>query len=206
MTMKKTKPKGQKPYAGLPGRGKKVTGCREAPRSFMWSQKCSGGSYAHQHTANTVSNILCCDCIGHMSVCICQNPVRFVILWVLYKSIAFPGSWLKHCAPLLELEVEGWRGPRRPSFYLSYWQLLAPGIWESSWSLWSNPQRGEERNGSMLMSETSWVPVWEGCQESSFLRVAPSWRTVMSSRRRNSIPTACPRSQGWEAIWDTKAP
>lgn len=144
MPMQKTKPKGQKPYSGLPGRGKKVTGCREAPRSFMWSRKCSGGSYAHQHTANAVSNTRYCDCIGHMSVCICQNPVRFGVLWVLYKSIAFPGSWLKHCAPLPELQVEGWGDPRRPSFYLSYWQLLAPGFEKAAGPYGAIPREGKK--------------------------------------------------------------
>lgn len=101
----------------------------------FWGQLSSSAYCQH-------SNILYCDCAGHTSVCVCQNRGRLVILWVLYKSNAFPGSWLKHCAPLPELQVEGWEGPRRPSFYLSYWQLLAPGILESCWSLWSNPQRG----------------------------------------------------------------
>lgn len=117
------------------------TKCLYVVPDVFWGQLCSPAYCQY-------SNILSCDCTGHTSVCVCQNRGRLVILWVLYKSNAFPGRWLKHCAPLPELQVEGWEGPRRPSFYLSYWQLLAPGILESFWSLWSNPQRGEERNGA----------------------------------------------------------
>lgn len=143
----KDKTRGTKTICRVTREGKEGDWLQRSTKKFyvvpevFWGQLCSS-AYCQR------SNTLYCDCTGHKSVCICQNPVRSVVLRVLYKSIAFPGSWLKHCAPLPELQVEGWGDPRRPSFYLSYWQLLAPGIWESSWSLWSNPQRGEERNGA----------------------------------------------------------
>lgn len=163
----------------------------------FWGQLSSSAYCQH-------SNILYCDCAGHTSVCVCQNRGRLVILWVLYKSNAFPGSWLKHCALCLSYRwrVEGvLKGLLSILVTGSSWLL---GLWKASGLYGAIPREGKKEMEHADVWDL-WVSVWEGCQKSSFLSVAPSWRTVLSSRRRNSIPTACQRSQGREAIWDTKA-
>lgn len=72
-------------------REEKVTDSREAPRNFLWSQECSGSSYAHLYTANTVLFCIVIVLGTHRVHLSKLNQVRNSMGFIL--SIALPGSW-----------------------------------------------------------------------------------------------------------------